>query len=215
LDPNVATQKVEWRCKCCGLKRKGGANRWAMHIMGRVLGSNQEMGITACTGGKTEESKNLWRDAKKVVGEHQKKVEERVECSNERKRRQREVDRMEEAGNREAGGAANQGGASQGSAIEGTSGNTLFAPRVQSSLGFHKKQKTAAAEEADQAIAKFFYANGVSFNASKSSEYDAMVQKIKALDDKINYVPPNDWALRHKLLDDQVCWRATAVFLPT
>jgi hypothetical protein len=179
-----------------------------MHIMGRVLGSNQEMGITACTGGKTEESKKLWRDAKKVVGEHQKQVEERVECSNERKRRQREVDG-------EAGGVANQGGASQGSAIEGTSGNTVFAPRVQGSLGFHKKQKTAATEEADQAIAKFFYANGVSFNASKSPEYDAMVRKIKALDDKIDYVPPNDWALRHKLLDDQVCWRATAVFLPT
>ena len=67
--------------------------------------------------------------------------------------------------------------------------------------------KSLEVAEADMAIAKFFYANGLAFSAASTDQesyYREMVKKIQAA--PIGYVPPNRHKLAGPLLDETNKW---------
>lgn len=68
--------------------------------------------------------------------------------------------------------------------------------------GIRGSFKSAEALVADEAIAQWFYANGIPFHAADSaadSLYKDMVRAIKAA--PVGYVPPNRWSLAGPLID--------------
>ena len=73
------TKKRIYECKICGFFKPGQRviTRWASHILGRPVGTEPRLGIQACTGGKTDESRQLWEEANDAITAHEKEQQEK------------------------------------------------------------------------------------------------------------------------------------------
>ena len=174
----------EWQCTLCDHVFKGSYTRVWHHLLG-ISG----LGVRACTC-SLEQRMDMTKLHMKANGNTECDIDGSTSSSSKRGRHgDASQSRYDSSINEETNiqtesiqRHSNQGGSNS--------------KRSESIL---KMYNVVHRDEADDAIADFFMANGISFNATRSPYYKEMVKKIQAAG--IGYVPPGYNKMRTSLLD--------------
>jgi hypothetical protein len=218
---NDSSKKKCFTCRICsfGSESQTIITRWASHIIGRPVAGQPRMGIQACTGGKTEESRKLWKEAKARVAEHDEQLSAKREEDAKKDRLQRQLDAQDKALEKvplpsDAGPSGTrdprdfqQSVLSFDGGAKGTS-SLLQSEKAKSSNAEGKKRKKPARpehEDANDAVGDFFYGCNVPFSVADSSPFKRMCQALMAVNPKHGeYETPSSYKIKGKMLDKKV-----------
>jgi hypothetical protein len=171
-----------WNCNICKKVFTGSVSRVTLHLLGKADAQKTQSLVAECSGGKTDESKEMLQDAKKIVKQYLADADGKKET----KRFQDDIDDIDS--NDEAPDAKRRNVS-------------------QSSITSHfTKGHSTSAEAAHAAIASWSYSTGVSFNAIDNPEFSNMCKVLVGLGGNSNadYKPPSRYMLSNRLLDAEV-----------
>ena len=176
----------EWECSLCSHVFKGSYTRVWHHLL-----SIPGLGVKACSC-NLEQRMEMSKLHMSATGSTQ--------CNNNIGS---SIDKSPSKRSRPRDSSNNEGSHNQSEFVQGDQGDSLSSGkrRINHNVNeaIQKMYNVVHRDEADDGVADFFMANGISFNATRSPYYKEMVRKILAAG--TGYSPPGYNKMRTSLLD--------------